>query len=241
MDPLQELWDLYEGYKSPPMDKVKRKIGSLDMEKKLGMGSRQKDKRRMKMDMLAYVDKDPELRSMHRGAKQAIEKKNKEKFRQKMEEALDELMNVVDKPSFESEEPSAMGTPTEEPPDGAREHPVIQQRRQVDDLRAQGMEDTEAHQAVYGEVDLSNPESKAQLAATLHRIQTDDEKRGVEVDKNATFKSLFAREKEAEADSDVTPEDMKTPMAQEVPDGLEQQQEEWYNFDVSYLQQFGRA
>ena len=146
-------------------------------------------------------------------------------------------MNVVDKPPLEQEMPSAMGTPQK----GDFEHPVIQQRRQVDDLRAQGMSDVEAHQEVYGEVDLANPESKAQLAATLHRIQTDDEKRGVEVDKNATFKSLFAREKEAEADSDVTPEDMKTPMAQEVPDGLEQQQEDWYNFDVSYLQQFGRA
>ena len=155
---------------------------------------------------------------------------------QQLWELYDE-MNVVEKPPFESEEPSAMGTPT----DVSREHPVIQQRRQVDDLRAQGMEDIEAHQEVYGEVDLANPESKAQLAATLHRIQTDAEKRGIDVDKNSTFKSLFAREKEAESESDITPEDMKTPMAQEVPDGLEQQQEEWYNFDVTYLQTYGRA
>jgi uncharacterized protein YaaR (DUF327 family) len=88
---------------------------------------------------------------------------------------------------------------------------------------------------------LADPESKAQLASTLHRIQTDSEKRGVQVDKNATFKSLFAKEKEAESNSDVTPEDMKTPMGQEVPDGLEQQQEDWYNFDVAYLQNYGRA
>ena len=154
----------------------------------------------------------------------------------KLWELFDE-MNVVEKPSFEQEEPSAMGTPTE----GGEEHPVIQQRRQVDDLRAQGMSDTDAHQEVYGEVDLANPESKAQLAATLHRIQTDSEKRGIAVDKNATFKSLFAQEKEAEGDSNITPEDMKTPMAQEVPDGVEVQQEEWYNFDVSYLQRYGRA
>ena len=155
---------------------------------------------------------------------------------EKLWELFDE-MNVVEKPPLEQEEPSAMGTPTE----GGEEHPVIQQRKQVDDLRAQGMSDTDAHQEVYGEVDLSNQESKAQLAATLHRIQTDSEKRGVKVDKTADFPSLFAREKEAESDSDVTPEDMKTPMAQEVPDGLEQQQEEWYNFDVSYLQRYGRA
>ena len=159
---------------------------------------------------------------------------------QQLWELYDE-MNVVEKPSFEQEEPSAMGTPTAEPGPGEREHPVIQQRRHVDDLRAQGMSDVDAHQEVYGEVDLADPESKAQLAATLHRIQTDSEKRGVQVDKNATSKSLFAKEKEAESNSDVTPEDMKTPMGQEVPDGLEQQQEDWYNFDVSYLQTFGRA
>lgn len=146
-------------------------------------------------------------------------------------------MTVQEKPPLAQEEPSAMGTPTQ----GGYEHPVIQQRRQVDDLRAQGMADTDAHQQVYGEVDLANPESKAQLAATLHRIQTDDEKRGVEVDKKTEVPSLFAREKAAEEQGQVTPQDMKTPMNQEVPDHLEVQEEEWYNFDVAYLQKYGRA
>ena len=43
------------------------------------MGSPKKDKRRMKMDMAVYVDKDPELRGMHRSAKQQKEKQNREK------------------------------------------------------------------------------------------------------------------------------------------------------------------
>ena len=150
---------------------------------------------------------------------------------------LYDQMNVVEKPPLAQEEPSAMGTPTQ----GGMEHPVIQQRKQVDAMRAAGMSDYDAHQQVYGEVDLANPESKAQLASTLHRIQTDDEKRGVNVDKDATFKSLFAREKEAEEQEAVTPQDLKTPMAGEVPDELEPQQEDWYNFDVSYLQTYGRA
>ena len=147
-------------------------------------------------------------------------------------------MNVVDKPPLEQEMPSAMGTPQK----GDYEHPVIQQRRQVDDLRGQGLTDTDAHQQVYGEVDLSNPESKAQLASTLHRIQTDDEKRGIQVDKNPIFKSLLARDKEEGDSQDVTAQDLKTPMAQEVPDEqqVDNQTEEWYNFDVAYIQQFGR-
>ena len=147
-------------------------------------------------------------------------------------------MDVQDKPELQPDpEPSAIGTPQT----GDNEHPVIQQRKQVDDLRQQGATDTEAHQQVHGEIDLANPQSKAELAATLARIQQDDEKRGVKTDKDADFKSLLARDKEAENNNDVTPEDLKTPQAQEVPDELENQQEDWYNFDVAYLQQYGRA
>ena len=65
--------NLSEKYKPFPAEKVTRKVRSLDTEKALGMGSPKKDKRRMKMDMAVYVDKDPELRAMHRQAKQTIE------------------------------------------------------------------------------------------------------------------------------------------------------------------------
>ena len=150
---------------------------------------------------------------------------------------LYDAMNVVDQPPIEQEDQSAL----EGPNAGSYEHPVIQQRKQVDDLRAGDIPDTEAHQQVHGEVDLADPDSKAKLAATLHRIQTDDEKRGIQVDKDAEFKSLLARSKEKQEITDVSPEDLKTRSDQEVPDALEQQQEDWYNFDVSYLQKYGRA
>lgn len=75
-----------EGFKPFPSDKVKRKVHALDAEKAMGMGSPKKDKRRMKMDMAVYVDNDPELRGMHRSAKQTIEKENRERGRKKMEE-----------------------------------------------------------------------------------------------------------------------------------------------------------
>ena len=150
---------------------------------------------------------------------------------------LYDAMNVVDQPPIEQEDQSSV----EGPNMGSYEHPVIQQRKQVDDLRAGDMPDTEAHQQVHGEVDLADPDSKAKLAATLHRIQTDDEKRGIQVDKDTEFKSLLARSKEKQEITDVSPEDLKTRSDQEVPDALEQQQEDWYNFDVSYLQKYGRA
>jgi hypothetical protein len=204
-----------------------------------------KSKAQQRLMGLAYAN--PEVRQQigikKSDARKLAKTKHKGMPEKVTEDYLQELwdlyeMNVMEKPPLQPDtNQSAIGTPTQ----GGQEHPVIQQRRQVDDLRAQGMSDVEAHQQVYGEVDLANPESKAQLASTLHRIQTDDQKRGVKVDKDATFKSLFAREKEAEENNDVTPEDMKTPMSQEVPDELEIQQEEWYNFDVNYLQTYGRA
>lgn len=146
-------------------------------------------------------------------------------------------MNVMDQPPLAQEDPAAVGGPN----DGNTEHPVIQSRKQVDDLRAQGMEDIEAHQEVFGEVDLADSDSKAKLASTLYRIQTSDEKRGVDPEKDAEFKSLFARDKEAEEMQDTSPDDLKTPMNQEVSDPVDAQNEEWYNFDVTYLQQYGRA
>ena len=147
-------------------------------------------------------------------------------------------MNVLDKPALQPDpEPSAMGTPNK----GQFQHPVIQQRNQVDMMRTNGMSDTDAHQAVHGEIDLADADSKAKMAATLSRIQTDNEKRGIQVDKDADFKSLLARDKEAENMGVVTPSDLKTPQASEIPPELEQQQEDWYNFDVAYLQQYGRA
>ena len=146
-------------------------------------------------------------------------------------------MNVMDQPPLAQEEPATVQGPDA----GSTEHPVIVQRKEVDDLRATGIEDVDAHQQVFGEVDLADADSKAKLASTLYRVQTSDEKRGLDPEKDAEFKSLFARDKEAETAQETSPMDLKTPMPGQVPDALDQQQEDWYNFDVSYLQQYGRA
>jgi uncharacterized protein YoaH (UPF0181 family) len=146
-------------------------------------------------------------------------------------------MNVVDQPPLEQEMPSSVEGPNQ----GEYEHPVIQQRKEVDELRANGMSDTDAHQQVYGEIRLDDSDSKSKMAATLARIQTDDNKRGIQVDKDPNFQSLLAREKAAQEVNQVTPDDLRTPKNQEIPDELENQQEDWYNFDVSYLQKYGRA
>ena len=150
---------------------------------------------------------------------------------------LYDAMNVVDQPPLEQETSATV----EGPNMGEYESPVIQQRKKVDELRANGVPDTDAHQKVHGMVDLADPDSKSKLAATLARIQTDDNKRGIQVDTDTEFQSLLAREKAAQEVSQVSPDDLRTAKNQEVPDQLETQAEEWYNFDLMYLQKYGRA
>jgi hypothetical protein len=152
---------------------------------------------------------------------------------------LYDQMNVVPKPELKVDEPSAMGTPQT----GQYDHPVIQQRKQVDDAIAQGMSPEEAHSQVYGEVKTDDVDSKASFASTLGRIQHNNDKKGVRIDKGP-FKSLLAQETEREENMDgVTPDDLRTPERQEVPDELQlDKMEEYdYNQDVAYLQQYGRA
>ena len=156
---------------------------------------------------------------------------------------LYEDMNIQDKPELQPDpEPSGIGTPQT----GDYEHPVIQQRKQVDDLRQQGISDEDAHQQVHGDVDLADAKSKADFAATLSRVQQDAKKKGVKTDDGPGFKSLLAKDKELESSNAVSPEDLKTPQDQEVDDetqanALDTQEEIDYNLDVAYLQQYGRA
>lgn len=158
---------------------------------------------------------------------------------------------VMEKPPLQ-DEPS----PTvEAPQDADYEHPVSQERRKVDVARASGMEPEQAHETVYGEVDTGDASSKAQLAATLARVQNDGGKKGIKIEKDKEFKSLLARDDELEQNDAVTPDDMRTPQQKEVPNALQAphgmentvgEQVEvldvWdYNDDVSYLQKYGRA
>mgnify|MGYP003675806940 CR=1 FL=1 len=257
-----------EGYKPFPSDKVTRKVKALDAEKAMGLSGDTDEqkaknaKRRMRMDMAVYVDKDPELRGMHRSAKQTIEKNNREKGRQKMEEELDSLftdpledlnalweneMNVLPKPDIQSEVPNEF----ESEHRGMFQHPVTKQRNEIDSLIAQGQDPVSAHQSVHGDIDPGNIESKAGFAATLGRLSDDGNANAVPLDKMK--RSILSRDAEIEASQDqVTKDDLRTPMNQQVPDyqqtpqdqvaeELDNQDEYDYNEDVAYLQQFGRA
>ena len=99
----------------------------------------------------------------------------------------------------------------------------------------------------------SNIESKAQFASTLGRIQDDQLKAGVKIDKNNPSPSILAKDAMMDKKLDqVTRDDLRTPMNQQVPDReqtpqdqvaeeLDVEEDYDYNEDVAYLQKFGRA
>jgi len=246
--------NLSEKYKPFPVEKVTRKVRSLDAEKALGMGSPKKDKRRMKMDMAVYVDKDPELRSMHRHAKQTIEKRNKQKHYKELEELYnlweDEQirgLSMAPKPEIANADPAHIGGPNQD----NINHPIIKRRNQLDSLRAQGMDPVSAHQAIHGEVDPASTESKADFAASLGRIQDDGNRNAVTLQPEKG--SILSRDAEVEKKlNQTTHDDLRTPMNQQIPDKeqtpgeqvaeeLDLQEDYDYNLDVAYLQKFGRA
>ena len=147
-------------------------------------------------------------------------------------------------PPLQDAETPTVGTPQR----GDYQHPVIQQRDEVDGHREGGAEPQDAHELVYGAVDTADVDSKAKLAATLGRVQDGKDSKGITLDKDAEFKSLMARDAEKDMDQ-VTTDDLKTPMNQEVPDAQQKEEpeavdrmEEYdYNLDVAYLQKYGRA
>ena len=146
---------------------------------------------------------------------------------------------MMPKPELTPDTPSAMGGPDQ----GKYDHPVIQQRKQVDSGISQGMKPEEAHENSYGEVDTADTDSKAKLSATLGRIQHNSEKKGTYIEPGSN--SLLARDVQYQNEVDgVTPDDLRTPMDKEVPDDQQQvdtQEEIDYNMDVAYLQKYGRA
>jgi len=172
------------------------------------------------------------------------------------EDPLEELwqlheaeMNVVPKPQIRD----AMPTSNVGPNSGNYEHPITQRRNQMDDLLGTGMDPVEAHKQVYGEVDTGDTESKKALAASLGRIQDDGSTSTVRLDDKNKQASILAKDARYEKALDqVTPDDLRTPMNQQVPDRdqtpadqvaeeLEIEEEYDYNLDVDYLQKFGRA
>ena len=170
---------------------------------------------------------------------------------------LQELWDLLEEvPALQAAPTPFVGTPENNTFDS--EHPVTQQRRAVDMARQQGMPAALAHQEVYGEVDLSDTEAKRNLATTMGRVQDDGGKAAVRVDMDAENPSIMALDQKITmATNQTTVHDLRTPMNKQVPDIVqdpeagqqpEQQQEAVeiheemdYNFDVAYLQKYGRA
>ena len=200
------------------------------------------------------ADKEPDPEKANRLQNRA------RRFRGKLkkEEALSELFELFDaemmsqqeKPALMDPEEPAIGTPQS----SSYEHPITQQRKEVQALIQQGESPTEAHKAVHGEIDIGQIESKAKLAGTLGRIQQNNSTDGLKYDKDGDFVSIMAADAEIEADLDqVTRDDLRTPEPKQVPDyqqtpgqqvaeALETQDDiDYHEFDVAYLQQFGRA
>jgi len=130
-------------------------------------------------------------------------------------------------------------------------HPVTKRNNDIDSMIAQGHDPIKAHQSVYGDTNTADVQSKSLLAATLGRIQDDGTVSTVRLDKDS--QSILARDAKIEKELDqVTRDDLRTPMNQQVPDDqqtpqdqvaeqLDNQEEYDYNDDVQYLQKFGRA
>lgn len=160
---------------------------------------------------------------------------------------LNELFELYEatmaKPELREPESAAIDTPTT----NYEDHPVIKDKNKIDALRLAGAAAPDAHEKVKGEVDVSDAESKADLAKTLSRTQQDGNRKSVYLDKDPEHPSLLAKDEEMEKKlTKVTDSDMKTPVDKEVPDALEPPEqvdtkEEYdYNDDVAYIQQYGR-
>ena len=157
-----------------------------------------------------------------------------------LQELYDLYEAEVMRPQLQDPVPPTVDTPQR----GDYQHPVIQQRDEVDSHRENGAEAHDAHEMVHGAVDTADVDSKAKLAATLGRVQDGKDKKGITIDKNNEFQSLMARDSEKEKTADqVTPDDLRTPMNQQVPDEqqVDTQEDYDYNLDVAYLQKYGRA
>ena len=114
---------------------------------------------------------------------------------------------------------------------------------------------TDAHEQIFGEVDTGDVTQKASLAATLGRVQKDNNKRHIKIERDAEHLSILAQDEKMQKLDQVTPDDMRTPTEKEVPNALQQPdgatsgvaeevnntEELDYNFDVAYLQKYGRA
>ena len=160
-----------------------------------------------------------------------------------LQELFDLYESMVGQPKPPLKDP---GEPTIGVPNFAKEDPMVQDRKKVDQLRLRGMDAPGAHEEVHGEVDTSDTFQKGKFAATLSRTQEDGGRNNVYVDKESDKPSLFAQDEKIQQKANTaTKDDMKTPSSKEMPDALDAPQvdtkeEVDYNDDVAYINQFGR-
>ena len=149
------------------------------------------------------------------------------------------------KPTVQAPTSATMGSPNE----GSVDHPVIQKRAQVDQLRAAGAPTGDAHEKVHGELNLADVTQKSDVASTFGRVQDDGNSKNVHIDTQADQKSVMALDAELELKTKLSPEMMRTTIPKETGASgqdeagqqVETQEEMDYNFDVQYLQTYGRA
>ena len=215
-----------------------------------GEEQRKKDEKKKKID--SFMDKAMPKRTFDQMGRETDRRTGKllnteEQFNALFDDPLVELWNlyesVMPKPDLGMPEPSSYAGPNQ----GKEKHPVAQQKDDINVKIKQGVKPEDAHQEVHGEVDTSDIQSKGKLAATLGRIQDDGLVSGVKLEPEKG--SILSRDAEVEAKLDqVTDDDLKTPMNQQVPDRDQTPQDQVaedteidYNDDVAYLQTFGRA
>lgn len=141
--------------------------------------------------------------------------------------AIDNLIKSVQsdgrvqkKPPLRDNKPTIDNPETKIANKGQKEHPVIQQRDLVDKERESGVPTVQAHQSVFGDINTGDVESKAGFAATLARVETDKSNQEVYPEKGS--ESVFGKEfADNQNRNDVSPEDLRTPEDQELPDNLQ--------------------
>ena len=220
-----------------------------------GEEQRKKDEKKKKVD--SFMNKAMPKRTFDQMGRETDRRTGKlleAQFDALFDDPLEDLfslyeaeMNMQPKPDLQAPLPGNY----ESPHKGQFEHPVTKMRNEIDSLIAQGEDPATAHQSVHGDIDPGDIDSKSKLAATLGRLQDDGINTGIKIEKGKG--SILAKDAAIEKRLDqVTHDDLRTPMNQEVPDRqqtpqdqvaeeLDYQEEMDYNDDVAYLQKYGRA
>lgn len=96
---------------------------------------------------------------------------------------------------------------------GGEEDTVSSRRDAVDKSREAGLDAGDAHEAIHGETDTSNPEQMAKLAATMGRVQKDGGAATITRDSGET-KSLLAQDDDYEEDLAALEADVQKQIAE---------------------------